>query len=659
MPLLLDLIILLLAAVPVAFIGSRLRLPVIVGFMIAGILIGPSGFGVIGDVPAIEALAEIGVVLLLFSIGLEFSLERILAMKRLMLQGGGLQVVLTTMAASGVVYYLGRPVSQAIFFGFLFALSSTALVLRSYSDRAEIDTPHGQAGTGILLFQDLSVVPMMLAVPILSGKGGVSAPRIALTLGMTLGMLALIILTARIVIPWLLYHVVKLRSQEVFIIFIVLVTLGTSWLTAQFGLSLALGAFVAGLVLSESEYSHQIVSDILPFRDVFNSIFFISIGMLVSVSFVASNILVIMLQVAGLIAGKVLIILLALRLLGTPLRISTMTGMGLAQVGEFSFIVAKAGIAEGLLSSGDYQHFLASACISMMATPFLIGAAPRAGYALQSFFSRKAAREAELEGEDIGMQHIRGHVIIVGYGLNGRNLSTVLRRGGIPYLILEINAETVREAGARGEPIHYGDATRREVLRHAGLAQARIMVVAISDPVATRHTVRTASEMNPDLHIIVRTRYVSEMGDLFQLGASQVIPEEFETSVEIFAHVLQEYGISQRDIQHQVDAVRSEGYQMLRAPSLESGEPAAVGRIMNAASTKSLIIEPAAKACGQTIKELNLRQETGATIIAAIRDGETQVNPDPDFKLWGGDVLVLLGNPAQIDVAIERISGTD
>jgi CPA2 family monovalent cation:H+ antiporter-2 len=386
-----DLLTLLLASVPIAFLFHRLRLPTIVGFMITGVVIGPYAFGLISDVHAIELMAEIGVALLLFTIGLEFSLHRILEMKRLVLFGGGLQVVITVLLATLIAYGRGRPVNQAVFFGFLIALSSTAIVLKTYIDRAEIDAPHGRAGVGILLFQDLSIVPMMLMIPVLSGRDGSSPSRIVMTLATALAAIGLIILATRKFVPFLLQHIVRLRSPEVFIISVVLLCLGTSWLTAQFGLSLALGAFIAGMMLSETEYSHQIIADILPFRDVFNSLFFISIGMLLSVSALVSNIGGVLLLVAGLIIAKALIVLIVVRFLGHSLRISTMTGLGLAQIGEFSFVLAKMGGPEGLLPDADYQQFLAASILSMIATPFLIKLAPRLGYSLQSVFGPDSA----------------------------------------------------------------------------------------------------------------------------------------------------------------------------------------------------------------------------------------------------------------------------
>jgi CPA2 family monovalent cation:H+ antiporter-2 len=656
-PLLQDLLVLLLASVPIAFIFHRLRLPTIVGFMITGVLIGPHGLGLIKNTAAIEVLAEIGVALLLFTIGLEFSLRRMLEMRRMVLLGGSLQVILTTLLVTGICYLLGRPVNQAIFFGFLFALSSTAIVLKSYIDRAEIDAPHGRAGVGILLFQDLSIVPMMLMIPILSGREGSSGSKIALTLGIAVATIAAIFFTAKIVVPYLLYHIVRLRSPEVFIISVVLLSLGTSWLTSQAGLSLALGAFIAGIVLSESEYSHQIVADILPFRDVFNSLFFISIGMLLSLAAFSADVLTVLAWVGALMLGKALLVLAVVRLLGRSLRVSTITALGLAQIGEFSFILAKAGLPLGLLSERDYQRFLAASIISMIATPFLIKAAPRIGYALQSVFAPGSLLEPAVTGFDPQEQDLQGHIIIVGYGLNGRNLAKVLRRTGVPYLVMELNAEAVRAAHAQGERIFYGDATRKEVLHQIRVDQARILVLAISDPMASRHTVSMVRQMNPDIHIIARTRYMAEISDLRALGADVVIPEEFETSIEIFSRVLREYGIPRHVIQRQVGEIRSEGYQMLRVPSLPKIDLNEIAEALKMASTETLHVESDAFAAGKTIGELRLRKKTGVSIIAITHEGDTEINPGPETTIHAEDVLVLLGEAKQIDLAIKEING--
>lgn len=654
LPIFTDLLLLLLAAIPIAFVCQRLRLPVIVGFMVTGIVIGPSALGLIKDHKAIEFLAEIGVALLLFTIGLEFSLRRLLEMKRLVLGGGGLQVVLTILATLAIAVAWGRSLNQSLFFGFLVTLSSTAIVLKSYQERQEIDTLHGKAGVGILLFQDLCLVPMMLLTPILSGREGSSLTNVALKLGTALAVVAGIIFTARTLVPYLLYHIVRLRSPEIFIGFVVLVSLGTAWLTSHFGLSMALGAFIAGLVLSESEYSHQIVSDILPFRDVFNSIFFISIGMLLSLGSLAAHWPFVLFWTLVLLAGKALLIIGVALALGYSLRIAAIIGFGLAQVGEFSFILAKVGEAQGLLSVAENQLFLAAAILTMMLTPFVISAAPRLGLALQTRW--KGPSPVASESEEASAPSLTQHVIVIGYGMNGRNLTKVLHHVNIPFVVLELNAETVRTARAQGVPIHYGDAGRREVLQHLGVQRAAVLVLAISDPLMTRHVTALAHEINPVLKILVRTRYMSEVAELFQLGASEVIPEEFETSVEIFARVLREYGVPRFQIQQETDAIRSEGYQMLRAPSLPLVEQSRLAEAFATTATDNFFISSDSPLVGQTLKALDLRNQAGATVAAYVRHDKLAINPAPDFKIEAEDILILLGHPEQLERALDCLT---
>ena len=410
------------------------------------------------------------------------------------------------------------------------------------------------------------------------------------------------------------------------------------------------------MVLSESEYSHQIVADILPFRDVFNSVFFVSIGMLLSLGALAADLPIVLAWVGALIVGKVLLVLAVVRLLGYSVRVATMTGLGLAQVGEFSFILSKAGLPQGLLSEADYQRFLAASILSMIATPFLIKAAPRVGYLAQSFLSPRSLLEPSIAGFRPEEPDLGGHVVIIGYGLNGQNLARVLRKVGVQYLVLELNAQVVQEASAWGERIVYGDATRKEVLHHVGLGRARVLVVAVSDPVATRHAVWLARRMNPDIHAIVRTRYMSELQDLLQLGANDVIPEEFETSIEIFSRVLREYGISREIIRRRVEEIRHEGYEMLRTPSLPPVGARDIAAALSAASTETLFVEPGSPAVGKTIGGLNLRSRTGATVIAVVHEGRTEINPGPERQLHAEDVLVLLGSPEQIESATSQLT---
>lgn len=655
-PLFVDLLIILLVSVPVAFLCLRVKLPLLVGLMLTGIAIGPYGFGLVKEIGAIELLAEIGVMLLLFTIGLEFSLGRIREMKRLVVIGGGLQVGITILAVAAAAYFLGRGISQAIFFGFLVALSSTAIVLKTYVERNEVDAPHGRAAVGILLFQDISIVFMLLMVPLLGGEDIVSFTTIVLDLGGSLLALVLIVLGAWLLIPRFLKQIVRLRSPEVFLLTVVLMCLGISGVTAHFGLSLALGAFIAGMVLADSDYSHQVLADVLPFRDVFNSLFFVSIGMLLSVAALWANLGTVVLLVFLLVLGKAFIVWAIVRLMGYPQRVSTITALGLAQIGEFSFVLAKTGRGANLLPDGDYQSFLAASIISMIATPFLINAAPRIAYFVQSIFSDGKAGDIDnTEEDDIHLTSSGGlnqHVIIVGYGLNGRNLARVLRAVGVPYVILELNAEVVRRAKVKGEKINFGDATRREVLQHAGIDRAWALVLAMSDPHAARRTVHQARHMSSDLHIIVRTRYVVEITELFELGADEVIPEEFETSIEIFSRVLHRYGFARNVIESQIQRVRRQGYEMLRSPNADPVKMENINVALDAASTETIRLEADSPVVGKTIGELDLRSESGATVIAVVHNGVTKISPGAKYRLSEGDTVVLLGAADKIERAV-------
>lgn len=656
-----DLLIILLVSVPVAFICLRLKLPLLVGLMLTGIAIGPSGFGLIKEVEAIEMLAEIGVMLLLFTIGLEFSLKRLSEMKRLVLIGGGLQVLVTIGVMAGIFILFGRGLSQAVFFGFLVTLSSTAIVLKSYVDRNEVDAPHGRAGIGILLFQDISVVFMLLVVPLLGGEDIVTFTSIVLNLGSSLIALAVIVFGAWLLLPVFLKKIVNLRSAEAFLLTVVLFCLGMSWVTSHFGLSLALGAFIAGMVLADTEYSHQTTAEILPFRDVFNSLFFVSIGMLLSVTAMIANIGTVILFVVVLLVGKALIIWSIVRLLGYSQRIAVMVGLGLAQIGEFSFVLAKVGQSANLLPERDYQIFLAGSIISMIATPFLIAASPRIGFWLQKFLKDGSAAELENSEEEIHLTSSGGlqqHTIIVGYGLNGKNLARVLRAVGVPYVVLELNAEVVRRAKGKGEKINFGDATRREVLLHAGVEQAWSLVLAMSDPGAARRTVALARSLNPDLHIIVRTRYVAEINELYELGANEVIPEEFETSIEIFSRVLHHYGTSRGVIEQQIGRIREQGYEMLRSPS--SPAPTLVMSAseinLDGAKTETVVLTKDSPIVGRTLGQVDLRGQSGATVIAVVDGrGETKISPGAGYELSEGDTVVILGSAKKIARAMKII----
>ena len=647
-----ELLIVLAVTISIVYLFQKIRVPAIVGFLLAGVIIGPGGFGLIQNVHQVEMLADIGVALLLFTIGVEFSLENILSMQRRIIWAGMLQVCLTILAVWIIAVAFGIAPNVGVFYGFLVTMSSTAIVLRIYNDRGEVNAFHGRLASGTLLFQDLCIVPMMLLVPVLSNTGQGTVLDIVWAVVKSLLALFIIVWTARKLVPRLLHEVALVRNREVFILFVVLVCLGTAWLASMTGLSLALGALIAGLVISESELSHQVIADVLPLRDCFSGIFFISIGMLLDPAILSHDWITTTGELLLMVGIKTLVVTVIFWWLYSSLRVGILLGLSLAQIGEFSFILAKAGISQKLLSAAEEQTFLAASILSMIATPFLIQAAP----AIAQRLTGGTPRLPEHGAQDRGPASADGHVIIVGYGLNGQNLARVLRESGIPYRVLELSPELVRAGKIAGEAIDFGDGTRPDILLQAGIQRARVLVIAISDPIATAHTVSQARRLRADVKIIVRTRYVAEIERLYSLGANEVIPEEFETSVEIFARVLHEYHVPRNVIALQVDLIRKEHYGTLRGLRLAGKQLDELSHFLIGATTDVFSVLDDSPVVGQSLGQINLRERTGATVIAAVRDGKPIHQVGPEFVLQADDLLVVLGAHKALDDAAQLIS---
>jgi CPA2 family monovalent cation:H+ antiporter-2 len=650
--LLAELVIILAASVLVIFISHKIKLPPVVGFLLTGILIGPGGFSLVKDTRTVDVLAEIGVVMLLFMIGLEFTLERLKRIQRNFWVGGGLQVVLTTSAAVLVLVLLRVPVKNAVFYGFLVSLSSTAVVLKILSDRNETDTPQGRISLGILIFQDMAIVPMIALVPVLASVRAASPAAIIIRFLLSAGAIAAVFAVARFLMPKVLHLVVRTRIREIFLIASLFICLGMALLTSSLGLSLALGAFLAGIIISESDYSYQVVSDILPFRDVFNSLFFISIGMLLHMGAVWHSRAVIGGLVLSILLLKAVIVILTVRILGYDSRIAVLTGLALAQVGEFSFVLAGVGRANGLLPESVFQVFLASSILTILAAPFLIQMSPALASKTKAPAERKRPRVRGTEA-DAGCK-LEDHVIIAGYGLNGRNLAHVLKEAGVGYVILELNPEAVRAAAERGDPFIFGDASSRTILKEAGVERAKAVVFAISDPATTRRAVRAVREMKGDIFIVVRTRYASEIDELYRLGADDVIPEEFETSVEIFTRVLERFHIPRNIIDAQVKIIRNECYGLLRG-TCEAFKPSTerVSGLLSAGTADSYYIRKGSWPVGKTLGAVDLRNRTGATVIAVVRGEESFTSPGAEFTIAAGDILVLVASHRDMNEAFE------
>ncbi len=645
-----QLLIVLSATLGIVYVFQKLRLPTIVGFLLVGLFIGPNGAALIEGFAQVEILAEIGVALLLFTIGVEFSMAALFSLQRRVIWAGLSQIVVTVVVVGALARLLGAPTPQAIFIGFLIALSSTAIVLRIYHERGELHSIHGRSVSGVLFLQDLSIVPMMLLVPVLGRSEVASLWDIVWASSKAIVTLVLIVVVARRVLPFLLHHIAVLKNREIFILVVLWICLGTAWLTAQTGLSLALGALVAGLVISESELSHQIVAEVLPLRDCFSGIFFISIGMLLDLEVLRLDFLSALAQFLSILLLKGGIACLAFWVFYRSVSLATILGFSLAQVGEFSFVLAKSGVHYDLLTGKDEQMFLATSILSMIATPWLI----QIGHRLARGPERLRA-QGPMDTMDHPAPAIeppgQGHVIVVGYGVNGKNLAHVLNEVGIRYRILELDPDLVRSAAAEGAAVFFGDAVQPEILRQAGLDSARVLVIAISDPSATVRVVSQARRLRPDIYIIVRTRYVAEIEPLYHLGANEVIPEEFETSIEIFARVLDRYHIPRNLISLQVEMIRQGHYGMLRGLRLRGKQLDELNRFLVGVTADIYMILDNSPALGKSLAEIDLQHRSGATVIAVVRDGKYFYRFDVDFRLSAGDMLVLLGAHKALDDA--------
>ncbi|MCZ7401512.1 MAG: cation:proton antiporter [Candidatus Methanoperedens sp.] len=638
-----DFVIIFGAAISINFLFHRLHIAPIVGYLIAGVLLGPSMLGVTQDISLIEVLAQVGVILLLFLIGIEFSLAELIRINRAVFVGGFLQVFLTTGAVLLISLSAGISFEKGIFIGILVAMSSTAIVFKVLSDRGEMDSPQGRLSSGILIFQDLSVVAVVLLLPMLGGKTGVSAFDMAVNIIWALSIVVLIIIVSWFVVPKMLYQIVSTHSRELFLISIVLICFGTAWLTSLVGLSLALGAFLAGLVISESEYGQQAFSEILPLKDIFSILFFVSIGMLLDVGSMIRNPLIVLLAVVLILVIKFTAGALVTMVLGYPLRIGVLVGVALSQIGEFSFVLSKEGMNFGLFSGSDYQVFLASSIITMIFTPFMIQGSGR----FSEFFERlpisSKIKTGRFHEDFFEPKELTNHVIVVGFGLNGRNVTKVLSASGIPFVILEINPETVRIEKKRGIPISYGDASKEVLLTHLGIKTARAVVIAISDASATRRIVELSRILNPNVYIIARTPYTSEVKPLFSLGANDVIPEEFETSIEIISRVLHNFFIPANEIEKHINEVRKDGYEIFRNVAQKYDVFPELKQHLPDVEIETIRIEAISPLAGKSLADIGFRRKYGVTVLAIQRGARTITNPSGDTQLLAQDIVILIG----------------
>ena len=533
---LLDLTILFGAAVVVSYLFRAAHLSTITGFLVAGALIGPSGLGLIESTEDVRAMEEIGVMLLMFSIGVEFSIEKLRKSIWIVLVGGGAQVLVTGAVAGLIASLLSGSARIGILIGMLTALSSTVIGLRLLHEQGQLMAPQGNVSLAILIFQDIIVLPMMLFLPFVTGRAAIDPASLIRTVSLSAGGIVLILFAARAIVPRLIARTVAARSRDIFILSVIVTVMGIAWVSTLFGITAGLGAFVAGLVISESEYSHQVLSDVLPFRETFNSLFFVSVGMLLEPAFILEHAVPIVGTAMAVVVIKTVIGTGVVRLIGYPFRIAIAVGLLLSQVGEFSIVLLQAAQVDEFLTPDLQQMVLSIILFTMVLSTFAqkfsvwIPTSPAGDDGI--------AANAKLETA----ANLSDHTVIVGYGLNGRNVAAMLQASDLPYAVLEMNPRTVSNMRKEGVPIFYGDAVSDTILQWMGVAHARAVVFAISDPVATRQGVASARRLNANVFIIARTRYEAEIEPLYRAGADTVITEEFETSLTIIRRLLDTIG---------------------------------------------------------------------------------------------------------------------
>ena len=637
-----DIALILVAALLGGLVAQRLGLPLILGYILAGVVVGPNTGGpTVSSVHDIELLAEIGVALLLFTIGLHFSLDELAPVRRVALVGTAVQMVLTIAFGYGLGRLLGFGWQEAVWFGALLSLSSTAVVLKSLSEQGVMGTLSSRVILGMLIVQDLAVVPLIVVLPELGNIGeglsdlGVAALRAAL---FTAVMLAF----GRRVLPWLMARVAAWNSRELFLISVVAIGLGVGYATYLFGLSFAFGAFVAGLVLSQSDYSHQALADVEPLRDVFAMLFFVSVGMLLDPAFLLENAGTVALVVGLVFVVKGLVFAGTVRTFGYGNIIPFAVGLGLFQVGEFSFVIARVGLDAGAIAQRSYSVMLTTAVVTMALTPFAMRLAPLLYGRWRERYSKEAMSTFNLP--ETGL---RDHVVITGYGRVGSFVARLLARLEQPFAVVDSNPGRGDEARGSGYPVVYGDAGAEPVLEAAGVRRARLVIVTVPDPVGARLVVTRVRALNPNVHVVARTATVEQLEELGRLGVYEAVHPESEAGLELGRQALSHLGLAAGDVQRFADEVRRELYAPITRQGTDGDLLAQLGRASRQIETEWVRLPEGSPLGGRTIGELGVRTKSGASIVAIVRDDLVLANPGPDARFEPGDLVGVLGSPEQ------------
>ncbi|GIV96950.1 MAG: sodium/hydrogen exchanger [Herpetosiphonaceae bacterium] len=637
-----DIAVILVAALLGGYVAQRLRQPVILGYIVAGVLVGPYTGGVtVSEIHDIELLAEIGIALLMFALGIEFSLEKLRRVRWIAFAGTPLQILLTLAAGYGITRLLGWSAYQGLWFGAMISLSSTMVILKTLMAQGTLGSLAGRIMLGMLVVQDLAVVPMLVILPALENiERGLPVLALAVVRA-ALFLLAMIFVGTR-VMPALLKRIAAWNSRELFIISVMALGLGIGYATFLFGLSFAFGAFVAGMVLSESEYSHQALSDIIPLRDVFGMLFFVSVGMLLDPQFLLDHLQTVLALVVLVSLSKGLIFGAVTRLFGyggiTPLAV----GLGLFQIGEFAFVLARVGVAEQAITPTMSSLLLATALMTMILTPF-------ATYAVRPLYALVLGRRTPAEPISVGFpeEGLRDHIIIAGYGRVGRYTADVLRRLNLPFVVVEQDQHVMDSIKTQGIPVIYGDASSAVVLEAAGVHTARLMLVTTPAAIDIELIVRRVRQLNPSLHIVVRAARLAQLEELRALGVYETVQPEFEAGLEMVRQTLLHFDFPAAEIQRLTDAVRNEYYQPFNTLHVDAELLERLRRAGHSLEIEWIFLPPNSPLAGQSIGAAAVRKRTGASIVTVLRGEQVLANPGPDLLLYAGDHLAILGTPAQ------------
>ncbi|KIU42768.1 MULTISPECIES: monovalent cation:proton antiporter family protein [Pseudomonas] len=645
-----NLLIILASSLVVIAIFRRLQLPPVLGYLCVGLFVGPTALDWVNESEELPDLAEMGVVFLLFSLGLEFSLSKMLALRRVVFGLGSLQVICSALLLAGLLGLLGMPAGAALLLGGGLALSSTAIVSKELTSLGEIFSSHGQNAIGVLLFQDVIAVLLLTLVPVFAGQGGQAWYwALPLTLGKTVILFIGLLLANRWLLPRLFHEVARSHSAELFVLLALVIVLLTAWLTHLLGLSPALGAFLAGMLLGESNYRHQIEADIRPFRDILLGLFFVSIGMLIDLQLFASHGLEILGLTLALLAIKGVVVAVLVKLRGSDSETAWRSGVALAQGGEFCFALM-AQMQQTRLLPEDLGHLLLAATFcSMLVTPLMLRGAP----ALAARLHRKPNQEVQLEEIQAQSASLSGHVLICGYGRVGQSIGRFLRREQLAFIALDDDPVRVQEAAAGEQRVHYGDSRRGELLAAIGLERARLLVIAVDKTDVAMSVLKAARHFNTQVPILVRTRDDSLRDELRAAGATAVVPELLESSLMLASHALVMLGVPQERVQQRIDEVRQSRYRLLHgfyqgaqtSPVDSEGLPKVMLHAVNLGAD--------AYACGRPLTELGL-DLLGVEVQAVQRDGE-EVALATDTCLHAGDAVLLSGPSNAIDACQARL----